>query len=54
MHKASINIKKKMIANYLKEQVIKLNACNLKSTGRARSPTHLQSSLGQAQANTAH
>lgn len=43
-----------MIANNLKEQVIKLNACNLKGSGKAHSPTHLQSSLEQKQANTAH
>lgn len=42
-----------MIANDLKEQVIKLNACNLKGTGKAHSPTHLQNSLEQVKARKA-
>lgn len=43
-----------MIANDLKQQVIKLNACNLKSTGKAHTLRHLQSSLEQVQAKMAH
>lgn len=34
-----------MIANDLKEQVIKLNVYNLKGTGKAHSPTHFPSSF---------
>lgn len=35
-----------------KSKWLSLNACNLKSTGKARSPTYLQSSLKQTQANS--